>query len=238
GEGTLALLPTDPVAHPYTEDFSLQLQPGVEVQEVYDPQNIVRSQNGEQFKLMQNAHKGTFFVKLHQGEMIWWQAVNIHLEEPIDTEFVHRNQQHYIVLKNRTAKKLTTHIESTGIQKEVELAASGSEEIAIPASALTMGTNTVEVRLGKHQWTARYVVWDIENQGQYQPQDLSDYYNARVRDIFEQRYLSPRPDVPTLQLPWQGIGNWCHPLTETTIDDSGLMAARQEQLRTYLRIPF
>src|SRR5690606_7677422 len=154
GEGALALLPVDPIVHPYTEELVLPLQQGVERIDVYDPQNILSSQDGEAFKLMQKAHKGTFFVKLRQGEMIWWQAVNIHLEEPIETEFVQRNQQHYLVLKNRTAKELTAHIGGTGIDREVELVASGSEEISLPASAVTMGTNTVEVRLGKHQWTA------------------------------------------------------------------------------------
>src|SRR5690606_13774519 len=66
----------------------------------------------------------------------------------------------------------------------------------------------------------------------------SSYYNARVRDIFEQRYLSPRPVVPTLQLPWQGIGNWCYPLIEASIDDKGLMAVRKEHSVTYLGVPF
>src|SRR5690606_39232726 len=88
------------------------------------------------------------------------------------------------------------------------------------------------------QWTVRYIVWDIKNHGRYQPQDLSAFYNARVRDIFEQRYLSPRTDVPTLQLPWQGIGNWCYPLTEASIDDSGLMNARRGGIANYLGIPF
>src|SRR5690606_36080657 len=115
---------------------------------------------------------------------------------------------------------------------------SESVEITLPTTGLSMGTNRLRVRTGQDQWTARYIVWDIENQGMYQPQDLSSYYNARVRDIFEQRYLSPRPDVPTLQLPWRGIGNWCYPLIEASIDDNGLMAVRKEQSVTYLGVPF
>src|SRR5690606_33503109 len=39
------------------------------------------------------------------------------------------------------------------------------------------------------------------------------------------KYLSPRPTSPTLQLPWQGIGNWCYPLINVTLDDSGLRKA-------------
>ncbi len=52
--------------------------------------------------------------------------------------------------------------------------------------------------------------------------DLSGVYNAKVTDIFRNEYLSPRPPVTTLQLPKQGIGEWCHPNTTADIDDSGL----------------
>ncbi|GAB2866566.1 DUF4450 domain-containing protein [Hymenobacter ruber] len=52
--------------------------------------------------------------------------------------------------------------------------------------------------------------------------DLSAAFNDRVTQIFQNKYLSPRPAVATLQLPTQGIGNWCYPLTQANIDDSGL----------------
>ena len=52
--------------------------------------------------------------------------------------------------------------------------------------------------------------------------DLSAFFNDKVTNIFKHQYLSPRPTSPTLQLPTQGIGNWCYPLTTAEIDDSGL----------------
>lgn len=52
--------------------------------------------------------------------------------------------------------------------------------------------------------------------------DLSEYYNAEVSDIFKNEYLSPRPQTTTLQIPKQGIGEWCHPTLTAEIDDSGL----------------
>ena len=52
--------------------------------------------------------------------------------------------------------------------------------------------------------------------------DLSRHYNAKVTDIFKNRYESPRPPFTTLQIPVQGIGEWCHPKTTAEIDDSGL----------------
>ena len=59
---------------------------------------------------------------------------------------------------------------------------------------------------------------------QASPLPLSAYFNDKVTHIFREQYFSPRPAVPTLQLPVQGIGNWCYPLTSAVIDDSGLRA--------------
>ena len=44
--------------------------------------------------------------------------------------------------------------------------------------------------------------------------------NAKVDDIFKQKYLSPRPQTTTLQIPVQGIGEWCHPQLTADINDS------------------
>lgn len=70
--------------------------------------------------------------------------------------------------------------------------------------------------------------------------ELQPYFNAKVSGIFKQRYVSPRPISPTLQLPWQGIGNWCYPLIEPLIDDSGLrkMAEQQGKIELPNGLPF
>jgi len=61
-----------------------------------------------------------------------------------------------------------------------------------------------------------------EIKGVYEKVDLSSYFNDEVNNIFKNEYLSPRPKVPTLQLPTQGIGNWAYPLVMPNISDSGL----------------
>ena len=65
-------------------------------------------------------------------------------------------------------------------------------------------------------------------------------YNASVSDIFRNRYLSPRPPYTTLQIPVQGIGEWCHPTQTAEIDDRGLRAlvGADGLLQTSLGIPF
>ena len=54
----------------------------------------------------------------------------------------------------------------------------------------------------------------------YTPLNLSKYYNAKVTDIFKNQYLTPRPQTTTLQIPTQGIGEWCHPKKTAEINDS------------------
>jgi len=52
--------------------------------------------------------------------------------------------------------------------------------------------------------------------------NLTSSFNDQVTRIFQQKYLSPRAETATLELPTQGIGNWCYPLTQANIDDAGL----------------
>ncbi|MCH5234702.1 MAG: DUF4450 domain-containing protein [Muribaculaceae bacterium] len=59
--------------------------------------------------------------------------------------------------------------------------------------------------------------------------NLRESYYSAVTDIFRNEYMSPRPNVTTLQLPKQGIGEWCHPTLTADIDDSGLREILKKQ---------
>ena len=83
--------------------------------------------------------------------------------------------------------------------------------------------------------------FDDINPARCETVDLRKAYNASVTDIFRNRYLSPRPQVTTLQIPAQGIGEWCHPKLTAEIDDSGLRSRLDREkgrLVTELGIPF
>ncbi len=54
----------------------------------------------------------------------------------------------------------------------------------------------------------------------FKMQDISGYFNSEVDDIFKNQYLSPRPQTTTLQIPVQGVGEWCHPQYTPVINDS------------------
>lgn len=63
--------------------------------------------------------------------------------------------------------------------------------------------------------------------------------NAFVSDIFKNKYLSPRSPYTTLQLPEQGIGEWCHPELTADIDDSGLRGlVNNDIFTTSIGVPF
>lgn len=69
--------------------------------------------------------------------------------------------------------------------------------------------------------------------------DITSAFNASVTDIYRNEYLSPRSPYTTLQLPKQGIGEWCHPTLTADIDDSGMRAlVRDGLLSTNLGVSF
>lgn len=72
-----------------------------------------------------------------------------------------------------------------------------------------------------------------------EPIDITSAFNASVTDIYRNEYLSPRSPYTTLQLPKQGIGEWCHPTLTADIDDSGMRAlVRDGLLSTNLGVSF
>ncbi len=80
----------------------------------------------------------------------------------------------------------------------------------------------------------------VKDTDRYEPVDLSGRYNANISDIFHNRYESPRSPYTTLQIPVQGIGEWCHPEDTAHIDDSGLRmkVGSDGIVNTSIGIPF
>ena len=72
----------------------------------------------------------------------------------------------------------------------------------------------------------------------YRPQNIATYFNAEVDDIFKNEYLSPRPQTTTLQIPTQGIGEWCHPQLTAEINDSVFRTLIRDGIFKMAGIPF
>jgi hypothetical protein len=80
----------------------------------------------------------------------------------------------------------------------------------------------------------------INKQSVFEKIDLTKYFNDKINAIFQHQYLSPRVSSPTLQLPTQGIGNWCYPLTQANINDNGLrkLAGAKNEIQSPEGVPF
>jgi hypothetical protein len=113
--------------------------------------------------------------------------------------------------------------------------------VHIPAQYLITGSNQTGFEWDNNKVSTSILNWTIPSIGiAFEKIDLSAYLNARLSKVFEQQYLSPRPAVPTLQLPTQGIGNWCYPLIKPVIDDAGLrqLAGSSNEINLDQHIPF
>ena len=80
-----------------------------------------------------------------------------------------------------------------------------------------------------HQ-TSKYGLSPIPSAKKRVVVDLGEYFNANVDDIFKNEYLSPRSPYTTLEIPKQGIGQWCLPKRTATIEDDGLRAKVRDGL--------
>ena len=74
--------------------------------------------------------------------------------------------------------------------------------------------------------------------GKLRPQAIARYFNAEVDDIYKNEYLSPRPQTTTLQIPTQGIGEWCHPLLTAEVNDSVFRTLVRNGIFEVAGIPF
>ena len=62
--------------------------------------------------------------------------------------------------------------------------------------------------------------------------------NANVADIFNNEYRSPRPPYTTLQIPLQGVGEWCHPQMRPEINDSVYRSLIVKDEMSIVGVPF
>lgn len=154
--------------------FSLDITGGTTFTKLYDPQGVFgkyavgkKQLNGT---IAGTPGHHTIFLFVKQGEMQWWQPVDIEIRQE-------------------------------------------SSAVALPFANVRSSA--------------------------CQPVDMSRVFNASVTDIYRNEYLTPRSPYTTLQLPKQGIGEWCHPKLTADIDDSGMRAkVRNGLLDTRLNVPF
>ncbi|PJJ67137.1 DUF4450 domain-containing protein [Chryseobacterium geocarposphaerae] len=217
-----------------SENLQLNFDSKKKIKDILDPQELVKNRNGNQFNLIQEERKGTFFVQVEQNGTTWWQPVNVDIRFPLETKWVNKKLQ----IQSKSSNPINGKLNISGLNKTFSIQKNQSVSIEIPSNYLSKGTNSIELEYNGIKQNIEITDWEIENQGQFNTISLASKYNEKVTEIFNQKYLSPRLKVPTLQLPWQGIGNWCYPLITAQIDDSGLMNKRKNNKVDFLGIPF
>ena len=200
---------------------------------VYDPQSILSevSKTNKYYQAIVYGNKTkTFFFQLKQGDVTWWQPVEVDLKSKIEYESIQlRNNNLEIALKNNSESKIEGNVvfdaSSKDNQQKISLGINQKETIVIPIEKLVPGTNKFSVKADSNIIKeVTFTNWDISfnNSKKQETVSLSAFFNSKVADVFNQEYLSPRPQTVTLQLPKNGIGNWCYPNVSVKLDDSGL----------------
>lgn len=232
-----------------SENLQLNFDSKKKIKQVYDPQGLIKNYppmegwirpKGEDgvvkndFNLVQEERKGTFFFQVEQNGTSWWQPVNVDIRFPLEAKWANKKLQ----IQSKSVNAINGKLTINGLNKTFNIQKNQNSSIEIPINYLSKGTNSIDLEYNGIKQNIEITDWNIENQGQFNNISLASKYNEKVTEIFNQKYLSPRLEVPTLQLPWQGIGNWCYPLITAKIDDNGLMNKRNNGKVDFLGIPF
>jgi hypothetical protein len=176
----------------------------------------------------------TLFVEVEQNNLSWWIPVNFSIRPAYEIIGDEKQDSTGIrfFIQNNTSEKFsqTVFIQSGDFLQQNNMVVAAhqlSSLLFIPAKELLPGTNKITIFYNHKILISKELInWNLpivyRNRYQFKPVNISAHFNDKVTQIFLNKYLSPRPEVPTLQLPEQGIGNWCYPLVRPQINDSGL----------------
>ncbi len=243
-------LPTDFVAGiDYQQTFGKASAVAVnDPQAVLEQSKIIGGKLNFKVKPAQGSH--TFFVQLKQGALSWWQPVNMQIDaHPLAIQFADRedNDRLQFALHNLAYNGTATVQINPESNKPFEQIVQLHDKLQsmpfnIDAKHLIAGSNHVRIKYQNRVLDTTIINWNISTSKPENMRmvDMRAYFNDDVKHIFTNQYLSPRPQSVTLQLPTQGIGNWCYPLTTANIDDSGLRksAGTQNLFETPQHIAF
>ena len=206
-------------------------QTGLEIVDLYDPQKVWKSVSttGDRVEgtIGHRPGKHTFFVAVRQGGTQWWIPAGVNVRPPIAVDKAADGW----TIRNLSSTDRNVGVSNRSVagQAPVELTLAPGERrpLSSDAAAPVYGTTRILAAVGNRTDTLEHIDWTVPYYAAAREDyvDLSTQRNAAVTEIFTQQYFSPRPSSPTVQLPTTGIGNWCYPTVEASIDDSGLRAA-------------
>ncbi|MFT4093853.1 MAG: DUF4450 domain-containing protein [Niabella sp.] len=177
----------------------------------------------------------TVFTEMQQGEARWLAATNVTVNPDVEIKYTEDKNQLTII--NYSGIKRSGTLLINNYSQRIQLDAGASKDIQLSINHLTKGTNTLLIKWDSGTIDQQNIInWNAAANGNaYEPVDLTKYFNEKVTNTFNRQYLSPRPAATTLQLPWQGIGNWCYPLVRPEIEAAGI---KNKQTLYLDKIPF
>ena len=206
--------------------------------DIYDPQCILPQKNIHNGVLhgTVSASEGhrTLFAHLSSGDMSYWLPIDIKVVKPMEIVNNPASKSLDFKIINNSNHPISGRlfINGNNTGKTVKLSSKQKTGYTFSSPLATLGTNIVEIRSDDNNiYTFKIINWNIDNAPdiKYQTVVMKEYFNEKVKNIFEYgKYLTPRYKYTTLQVPTQGMGQWCHPMDLSSIDDGGLrnMAAR------------
>lgn len=195
-----------------------------------DPQEVLQ-QVSIKDNVLQGQVKGaagnrTLFVKLQQDTMSWWQPLALNVCAAMDFQSDNANSpQSLKIISHSNKEQRGQFIINPGkgqFAQTVTIPPHGTINLNTTGQQWVFGNNTIRFHSADGSATDQAVYSSLHGKGEATILNLNALYNDKVTHIFRHRYFSPRPASPTLQLPLQGIGNWCYPLVQPVITDTGL----------------
>ncbi len=125
---------------------------------------------------------------------------------------------------------------ASGRYRDIEGSAEAHQVITVERPEVISGRRAVRAAVVRP--SARALGLDEPTAGRYVPVKMDKAMNANVADIYKNEYLSPRSPYTTLQIPVQGIGEWCHPTLTAEINDSVFRTLVKNDMFTVAGVPF
>ena len=191
----------------------------------FDPQGVSTKLN-KGLDALDSKNKTVFF-NVKQGDFNWWLPLDVEIVKPVKLSIREQGDKLSVTVHNSGADVSGKVFLNSGKKAQIgeaKLPANTSATYSFSLSFLASGTNVIKFQYGNNVVEEKLDRWDVKPAAgvKWDKVDLSAIFNDVVTNIFKNKYLSPRPQEPTLQLPWQGIGNWCYPLITAPINDDGL----------------
>lgn len=216
----------------------LELQMPFDMAEVYDPQSILSNKvlSGNTLCGEIDAQEGhrTLFVKHQLADVSYWVPVDVHVVKSVELINHPDTDKLHFTLKNHTPTTLEGSLwlngKNTG--KTISIASGHEMDYQFEAPLAVLGTNRVKICTQHDTYSFDAINWNIPilSAPKYEMVDMTAYFNEKVNRIYEYgKYLSPRSPYTTLQVPTQGMGEWCKPMLLSKIADDGFreMVAQQ-----------